>query len=1002
MNKKQHKILLTALNKASAEDVDLFLEIDLVQSHKIMNQGRYDNDFDLAKQFIKERDSSRDFRIYGELSSTVIDCDNLTIRVFTDPLYLNEISPIQTTHISYGKKNVFGKKKGKYLLELDGFFFNEVFFQIDSDNFSYHQQRWSQKLIYFDTNGEFVSYGTETLDINLDGSVLIENDFPFFFNKHWVRLDYDIIEEKVAEYTWNTPETALEESQSINLSLSLNKPSPFGNEKLTLTWSPDTPFAGYSQGQISGLSSDNPQRVFEVNIPPEQEDQTVAPLNGNIFITVPVLSENLEYFTVGQNLSITNGDYLGNYTIEAIEELDIFGLGDEFDLLAIVLNAQYFDLPDNTNSTKYFVGSKPDISVSHQGALVNLPIELEWTIGEQEKIFTFQANVDSEIELDEFYKVDGEDEVRVEKGVFPYHGLTLLDNTVRKEVQYNFGNIWENRVMFTGRTTYETTDADVFDRTADGPSILRNGHFWQGRYEEFYPNDFFDLTIVNEGIRTVIPPNELLGTNTPLIIEAQESKVFRVITPYSDVLLHKVEIVYEDVTLKSLNDLPNNSVGNININGVDIPPTLYSNAQYLYEQMKSRLDDGATDWYNKYAIPRPFTVIFDDEERKIILTSTSPGVRLVVFSMNPIASVNYLNTFQLNPQLPLGISLYANSNQNQEARYRFTIYKPGFKEVYLPSSPIQAVEGSVTNRYLVTGYRNILYPYDTNLQQCNFRLNANDLEGVSFFEATSNPSQNQIMEYGNVIINGMLLLSSSMLPSNEVNLTEQGFFIEEDDELEFMGEFREAPMTPIPCTDEVISTQNTRAIWEMQIKNMPDVDSFNGIRSFDIVLGDGDGAYTLTVGGASTTIVDQDAHTWWNSFYIPVSDENGPIEPNAILKLRLDEGSGDEVPEGPFSGTALTNKLTLVSKTPGLNVQINNLINFDGYNEGEDANFIETIRNFISDIFDEVLDLPEDEEEESLDISPYALKAKQFAPGLSIGDPNTGRNGLGGFRFDIE
>jgi len=178
-----------------------------------------------------------------------------------------------------------------------------------------------------------------------------------------------------------------------------------------------------------------------------------------------------------------------------------------------------------------------------------------------------------------------------------------------------------------------------------------------------------------------------------------------------------------------------------------------------------------------------------------------------------------------------------------------------------------------------------------------------------------------------------------------------------------MGEFRAAPIVPIPCTNEIISTQNTRAIWEVQIEDMSDIgNNFNGTRSFDITLGNGDGAYTLTVGGPSSSATKRAANTWWNGFPIPVSDENGPLEPNAILRLRLDEGNGNEVPEGPFSGSVTNNKLTLVSKTPGLNVQLDNLVNFDGYNEGENANLIETLGDFLSDIFEEVLDLETEEE----------------------------------------
>jgi len=103
------------------------------------------------------------------------------------------------------------------------------------------------------------------------------------------------------------------------------------------------------------------------------------------------------------------------------------------------------------------------------------------------------------------------------------------------------------------------------------------------------------------------------------------------------------------VLINSLDDLPISAVGNININGTDIAATSLGSFQYIYENMKSRLDDGPSDWYRLYGTPKPFKAVFDDDARKITLTSTSPGVRLVVFSKNPITLVNYLNTFPIEP-----------------------------------------------------------------------------------------------------------------------------------------------------------------------------------------------------------------------------------------------------------------------------------------------------------------------------------------------------------------
>jgi hypothetical protein len=1013
MNKKQHKILLAALKNASSEDVDMFLEVDMVQSHKIMNQARYDNDFDLAAQFARERDASRDFRMYGEVSSTTIDCDNITIKVFSDENYTTEIDPIETSSVSYGKKNVFGKTRGKYILELDRYLFDMVYFQIDSDNISYKRQRWSQRLIYYDADGNFAPYGTNTFDISLDNSVLIENDFPFFFNKHWIKLDYDIIEDKPAKYTWATPKTTLNEGETVDLELRLNKPSPFGNEELTLKWSDTTPFQKYYSGFLGQLDPLEQTTIFEFNAISdalEADDyQELLPYNGNIMVAVVVHPEHNSLYRVGQPFRILEGNYQGNYNILGrIFNPDI--ISDEWSYYQLILDAPFAGPADPLNGIGYSVGSLLDINVFYNGSQVQLPLALTWEPEEQVKTFSFEAVSDFVIELEEFYKIDGINEVNVEKGVFTSHGFTLLDQTVKKEVRYNLGDIWENRALFTGRTTYTVTDE--FDRTASGPSVLRNGNFWEGRNEEFYANDLFRLTITNEGIRTVLPANPLLGISSPSIFEPEESRTFRVTNPYAGSLLHKVEIVYAENTESiSLGPSPN-----LFINGVNIllnnPSYVLSQEDYSYEYMKRRLNNSSTDWYRIHGSRKPFTATFDDDNNKITLTSRSPGVRLVVFTKNPTVEVIYLNTFQFNPQLEKGIILYANSDQNTAAKYRFQISKAGYKEVYIPAQPIQAIEGVVVDSYLVTGYGNILYPYDSELQQCDFKLNANDIPGTSFYVAENLPSQTQNMAYGTVVVNGALLLSSGLLPGNERNITKQGFFIDDSEEEEFLGEFRAAPMDPIPCTAEIISTQGTRAIWELKISAAPNSSSmYEGFRTFDIKLGDGDGAYTLTVGGNSSQLaVMGNAPDWWNNFYVPVADENGEFTPYATLRTRLDLGS-DEIQEGPFSGTATGNKLLLVSKFPGLSVQIENIVNFNGLNEGSNA--IVSIDTSFSDVFNNILNNEGGSSSTnngllggggppSSNMSILSLKARQFAPGIQVGDQNIGRNGLGGFRLNLD
>jgi len=1034
MDKKKYKILLKSLENAAAEDIDLFLQLDLNSTFAIMNKERYDNDFDLARQFERERDASRSFRLYGEIASTAIDCDNLTIRVFSDPNDINEIATIQTSKVSYNTNNVFGKKKGKYLLELDNYLFDEVYMLIESDNFSYQDQRWSQRLVFYDADNNFVSYGNETIDIDLDGNVItIENDFPFFFNKHWVRQDYDLIEEKVAEYTWNTPESSISEGQSVPLELRLNKPSPFGNERLTLRWSDNSSSDKFKQGILSGLASDNPQRIFEVNIPEDYEDQSFAQYNGNIYITIPTTDANSGLFTTGQNLRLLDGDYQGEYTILATANLGAIIPESELDLTAVFLDRQYLAISSNSNTTRYYAGSTPDVRVFQNGDEVEFPLELEWNLGETEKTFIIQGLNDFEIEFDEFFQIEGIDPVRVEPGPFPIHTLTLQNNTVPRQVRYNLQNIYENRLAFTGRTAYDT-DAEAFDDSflvdglvagnqhyVEGPAVLRNGLQWEGRNEEFYPNDFFDLTIINEGIKTVIPANPSLGILEPQLLQPQESLQVRVYSQYDQTSLNSYRLTWTATTITGdefaeVQDIPNG----IFINGCNvIPQGPTSTAGYvqrlLFPGFKANVDEGVDDIYVNNGLEKPFSVSFDegDIENDVFpsatIVSLNPGVKLDVGSENPYLVIEEITPYFEGSQITKSILLNANSNENQEARYTIQIDKQGFKTLSVPAASIQASEGVVTDAYLVTGYENIFYPYDQELGQCFFPLNANNVPGVGAIEAIDD--QPGYMERGNAYVNGALLLSAGLWPESETNITEPAITSPDTQETVFAGAFLPSPIDVIPCTEELISSSGTYGIWRIFIRDMTNLDEdftgdLVGTRAFDINYGTGDGALTWTVGGerpGGPHVLENDATIWWNGSYVPVENDGNFFAP-AILRQRIDEGgtafNDTEIPEGPLEGTLVSEStLQLRGKTQGLEFSISNLQNFEGFNEGESTGILGPIFDFFEDVGEDLGIL---EEDEGSDINPYALRASRLAPALNPGDLNVGRNGLGGFALEIE
>lgn len=245
------KILLGEKDILSKSNEDLFININLNSNFSELRNNKFENVFDVSKQFDKERNASRDFRIYGIIDSTVIDCDNLTLYAYsatTSGTGINSgvtvvsgglIKSFSSTSLVYNGYNAFNKKRGKYLLELTGYTNEFVYIQIPSNNFSFKDQVYAQQLIFTDADGNFVDYGTQTIDIDSDGNAInINNDFYFLYNKHWIKKDLLISEEKHAVVFMSgsslidvVPETT---GISTTFQVVLNKPSPFGLEKVDL------------------------------------------------------------------------------------------------------------------------------------------------------------------------------------------------------------------------------------------------------------------------------------------------------------------------------------------------------------------------------------------------------------------------------------------------------------------------------------------------------------------------------------------------------------------------------------------------------------------------------------------------------------------------------------------------------------------------------------------------------------------------------------------------
>jgi len=239
------KILLGEKDIITRQNENFNIDINLTQSHREIIPYKFDNNFDLKKQYNIERNSCRNFRIYGTIESPFIDCDALFIHIFNKkPIiedaimsnndgYIKSIAVTPVTSELFNTSNIFNKKKGKYLIELDKYEYDKVFFFIsglESDNY---QNVYERQLVYryetLNSLGEntlkLVPYGTENTVVDINGNILpVSNNFNFFYDKHWIKEDIKLTYKRLthwvpfdpicisqpAEIEWHQDETSME------------------------------------------------------------------------------------------------------------------------------------------------------------------------------------------------------------------------------------------------------------------------------------------------------------------------------------------------------------------------------------------------------------------------------------------------------------------------------------------------------------------------------------------------------------------------------------------------------------------------------------------------------------------------------------------------------------------------------------------------------------------------------------------------------------------------
>lgn len=269
MIKKQ--ILLPREAFALGNDADTFLNIQLNRTETDIKTEKIDNVFSVSGQIEKERQASLKFCIFGLVDSKYVDCGNIIVdikdsqgltlflpKITEDAIAQTNIS-IKTFELTEGSKmscNLYGKKKAAFsiVFEISRAELNALnaatikagklpkthsidISVVEISKNIYHLQ--SVPYLFYDLEGEFVPFGTQTSDFDLDGNTIeINNDFPFLYDRHWLRETMILPAPRAVSFTTDQINIA-ENVGDVFVTLALDQPSLYGIEEVSVVISAD-------------------------------------------------------------------------------------------------------------------------------------------------------------------------------------------------------------------------------------------------------------------------------------------------------------------------------------------------------------------------------------------------------------------------------------------------------------------------------------------------------------------------------------------------------------------------------------------------------------------------------------------------------------------------------------------------------------------------------------------------------------------------------------------
>ncbi len=314
------KIILGEKKFIGNQNEDNFLEVELSREVETLKIDSLDNVFDYQNQFIKERNESFKFCLYGIVESRYGHCDNLALNIHVKDTkfdiqtqktviytpYINHLSVSGTDFTILSKplsknsaisKNIYGTNKGCYffyfeLIKEEITSSKSIFFEIfDQTNELYG--KFSIPFIFFDFDGESLEFGTESAEFNNANEIeTIDNNFPFFYDKHWIKFNIEPHGPFIVYFEAESLTLKENEVSTISIPVSLESPSIYGNEKAKV--------------------------IIDLGL-----DEYGKPFTTASFINDFTFNEQVVEWAIGEQIKYVTIDILNDLFVENIEKIQL-------------------------------------------------------------------------------------------------------------------------------------------------------------------------------------------------------------------------------------------------------------------------------------------------------------------------------------------------------------------------------------------------------------------------------------------------------------------------------------------------------------------------------------------------------------------------------------------------------------------------------------------------------------------------------------------------------